>query len=148
MTLVEAASVVLLLGVAVFVAAGTVRWVRTGAKDRLAATMMVRLGEAVAVYRAATGAYPQPDGAAEVAGCDQAVRMLLAEPASAEVLALLPAGLSSRAADGKACLLDPWCQPLQYLGPGDSTGRVAANDGQPVFVMADGRGSDDVAGWR
>ena len=148
MTLVEAASVVLLLGVALFVAAGSMRWVRTGAKDRLAATMMVRLGEAVAVYRTATGAYPQPDAGADVAPCDQAVRALLAASASAEVLAGLPAVLHSRADDDRPCLIDPWCRPLRYLGPADSTGRVAANDGQPVFVMADGRGSDDVAGWR
>lgn len=142
MTVVEAAIVVLALGVVLFVLGGVARWTRQQAKDRLAWRMLGALDQALGAYYRLEGAYPpgRQDGEA-----DDAVAALLSRPGSASKLASLPAALRGRGGAG-AKLLDPWARRLRYLTERfDDSGRVAANGGRPIFLLADGRGTDEAS---
>ena len=141
MTLIEAAVVVLLLGIVLFLLAGTARWTRQQAKDRLAWRMLAALDASLQIYYDQQGAYPP--GRADL-GADDALALLLADPNASKPLAALPRALHATSAAKTSTLLDPWARRLRYLAaPHDQTGRVAANAGRPVFLLADDRGSDE-----
>jgi len=138
MTLVEGVIVVLLLGVVLFVLAGTAGWTRQRAKDQLAWRMLGLLDQALRDYYQAEGDYPpgRADRRAE-----QAAAALLHQAKSRVGLVTLPR-IVRAGGDGSA-LSDPWGRPLLYLtGANDRSGRVAANRDRPIFVLVDGRGSD------
>ncbi|HUW83988.1 MAG TPA: hypothetical protein VMZ31_14485 [Phycisphaerae bacterium] len=141
MTLVEAAIALLLLGAVLFLLAGSAKWTRQRAKDQLAWDMLAALNKALAAYVHNQGNYPP--GRADQQP-HEAIAALLADEASAGYLLSLPPALHARH-DETPTLLDPWAGPLRYLTADcDDAGRVEANDGRPVFVLADGRGCDDI----
>ena len=142
MTLVEAVIALLLLGVVLFLLVGSATWTRQHAKDHLAWDMLVALNKSLAAYVQSQGGYPP-------ARTDQqpheAITALLGDEDAAGYLLSLPPALHGRHNE-KHTLLDPWARPLRYLTTAcDDTGRVEANEGRPVFVLADGRGCDDIA---
>jgi len=142
MTLVETAIALLLLGAVLFLLAGSAKWTRQRAKDQLAWDMLAAMNKSLAAYVQNQGHYPP--GRADRQP-HEAIAALLADEASASYLLSLPPALHARL-DEKPTLLDPWAKPLRYLTTDcDDAGRVEANEGQPVFVLADGRGCDDIA---
>ena len=142
MTLVETAIALLLLGVILFLLAGSAKWTRQRAKDQLAWDMLAALNKSLAAYVQTQGDYPP--GRADRQP-HEAIASLLGDEVSARYILSLPPALHARD-DEKSTLLDPWARSLRYLTADcDDAGRVEANDGRPVFVLQDGRGCDDVA---
>lgn len=142
MTLVETVIALLLLGVILFLLAGSAKWTRQRAKDQLAWDMLAALNKSLAAYVQDQGGYPP--GRADRQP-HEAIAALLRDEDSARYLLSLPPALHTRHGE-QPTLLDPWARPLHYLtADHDDAGRVEANDGRPVFVLQDGRGSDDIA---
>jgi type II secretory pathway pseudopilin PulG len=142
MTLVETAIALLLLGAVLFLLAGSAKWTRQRAKDQLAWDLLAALNRSLAAYVQTQGDYPP--GRADRQP-DEAIAALLGDEFSARYILSLPPALHGGHKE-KPTLVDPWARPLHYLTADcDDAGRVEANDGRPVFVLQDGRGSDDIA---
>jgi hypothetical protein len=141
MTVFETAILAAVIGVLLFVAAGSVHAIRQQAKWNLCERLMNALRTAMAAYHQETSAFPP--GTADLSA-GPAITAILAVPSAARALEAMPPVLAT-GRDPMIGVLDPWGHPLHYLterSTSDADRRdVAANGGVPIFESA-GRDGD------
>jgi len=136
LTLFETLILAVLIAAFLFVVAKGMQSVRRKAREQLCIRLVLRLGEAVARYRAQTGEYPPAafDGSA-----GPAIEAIRRVRAAAEPLEDLPSVLAI-GRDPRTGVLDPWGRPLRYVtveATREADRRdVIANGGVPIFESA------------
>ena len=132
LTIVESATLILLLIAVLYALVGATDYVRRGLKRAQCARLLRALDHTLTGYQVAEGDFPPGAPDRQSRRC---LQVLTTHPSFAALRQTLPPVLRDDR-PGRAALTDPWSRPLRYITAASDPGRANANAGRPVFESA------------